>query len=90
LILKARDDNAQYIDVPKPQIIDQLQGVRIVGDAEIGPNLLPFNISRIDAKEYIRLVFECLEEPHLHVGIVSGQHAGRVEIEEELAPELKV
>ncbi len=38
----------------------------------------------------VHLVLEVLKEPELDVGVVAGQHAGRVVVEEELPAELEV
>jgi hypothetical protein len=58
--------------------------------SEIRPDLLSLDIPREDAEQQIHLVFQVLKEPELDVGVVAGQHAGRVVVEEELPAELEV
>ena len=72
------------------QVVDQLQGVDVVGDAEVGPDLLPLDVAGVDAEQDVGLVLELLEQPHLDVGVEAGQDAGGVIVEEQLAAELQV
>ena len=73
-----------------PQVVDELHGVGVVGDAEVGPHLLALDVAGVDAEQDVGLVLELLEEPHLDVGIEAGQDPGGVVVEEELAAELEV
>ena len=90
LVLEARDHHPEDADAPVAQVVDELEGVGIVGDAEIRADLLSLDVAREDAEQQIHLVLEVLKEPELDVGVVAGQHAGRVVIEEELPAELEV
>ena len=44
----------------------------------------------MDAEQDLRLVLELGQQPHLHIRIESGQHAGRVVVEQQLASEFQV
>ena len=90
LVVEPGDDDGPDLDAPLAQVVDELHGVDVVGDAEIGPHLLPLDVAGVDAEEDIGLVLELLEEPHLDVGIVAGQDPGGVIVEEELAAEFEV
>jgi len=79
-----------FTSTPGPQVIDELQRVRVVGDAEIGAYLLALDVPRVDAEDQVRLVLEKPKQPHLDVGIVPGKHAGRMKVVHQLAAELKV
>ena len=73
-----------------PEIVDQLEGVGVVGDAEIGADLLSFDVSRIDTEQDIGLVLELPDQAHLYIRIVTGKDAGGMIIIEQLAPEFEV
>ena len=90
LVLEPRDHHRQYVDAPVLEIVDQLQGVGVIGDAEIGPHLFPLDVAGINAEDDVGLVGELLEKAHFHVGIISGKHPRRVIIEHELAAEFQV
>ncbi len=90
LVLEARDHDPEDADAPVAQVVDELECVGIVGDAEVRADLLSLDVARKDAEQQVHLVLEVLKEPELDVGVVAGQHAGRVVIEEELPAELEV
>jgi hypothetical protein len=69
---------------------DELERVGVVGDAEIRPDLLAFDVPGIDAKEDVRLVFKLSDKPHLDVGVIPRQNPRGVVIVEELPAELEV
>ncbi len=90
LLFEARDHDTQNIDTPVPEVVDELERVGVVGDAEIRPDLLAFDVPGIDTKEHVRLVFKLLDKPHLDVGIIPRQDSRSVVIAEELPAELEV
>ena len=90
LLVEPRDHNPQNIDPPCPEVIDQFQGIGVIGDAEIGPDLLSFDIPRIDTQKNVCLVFELPDETHLDVGVIPWQKTCGVVIIEELPSELEV
>jgi len=90
LVLEAGDHDPQDADAPVAQVVDELQGVGVVGDPEIGPDLLALDVSREDAQQQVHLVLEVLQQPELDVGVVAGQDPGGVVVVQELPPELEV
>jgi len=83
---KRRDHDAQDADAPVAQVVDQLQGVGVVGDAEIGADLLSLDVAREDAEQQVHLVLEVLKEPQLDVGVIARKHACRVVVERSFPP----
>ena len=90
LLLEARDDDAAHGEAERPQVVDELQRVVGVGDAEVGAHLLALDVARIEAEDDLGLVLQRLEKAELHVRVVAGQAARRVEVVDELAAELEV
>ncbi len=90
LIVEAGDDDADDVDVPAPEIVNQLEGVGVVGYAEIGADLFSLDVSRIDAQEDIGLVLELADQAHLDIGVVTGKDAGGMIIVEQLPAEFEV
>ena len=74
LARKTGDDHRAQRDAPGGQIVDQLQGVGIIGDAEVGADLFPFDVTGEDAQQDVGLVLELLQQPHLHVGVETREH----------------
>ena len=85
-----RRRHGQVTDAPLPEIIDQLQGVGIVSDSEIGSDLLPFDVSRIDTEQNVGLVFQLSDQSHFYVRIVTGQDTSRMIIIKQFAPKFEV
>ena len=83
LAFEAGDDDAADIDPPIGQVIDQLEGIHIIGDSEIRPDFFAFDIAGKNAKKDIGLVLELLQETHLHIWVEAGQNPGRVIIEQD-------
>ncbi len=75
LVVEAGDDHGPDVDAPLAEVVDQLQRVGVVGDAEIRPDLLALDVAGVDAEDDVGLVLELLQQPHLDVGIVA--RAGR-------------
>src|SRR4030042_3832975 len=90
LLFKAGDHDARHLHVPFGQVVDELESVDIVGDAEIPPELPLLDISGVDTEQDVRPVPELLEKPHFDVGIIPGEDAGGVVIVGELAAEMGV
>jgi hypothetical protein len=89
LAVVAGDDDGGDGDVAVVEIVDELHGVGVVGDAEIGAHFAAFDVAGVDAQDDFGLVLELMEQAHLDVGVVAGQDAGGVEVEEELAAEFQ-
>ena len=90
LVGEAGDDHGAQGDAPGGQVVDQLQGVGVVGDAEVGAHFFALDVAGIDAEDDVGLVLQLLQQAHLDVGVEAGQDAGGVVVVEQLAAELQV
>gem|GEM_PF-3800469 len=90
LVVEAGDDDAADGQAVFGEVVDKLQGVDVVGDAEIRPDLFPLDVAGIDAQEDVRPVTELLEQAHLDIGIEPGQNPGGVHVKENLAAEFQI
>ena len=90
LPVEARDDHGPNGDVPPAQVVDHLQRVGVVGDAEVPPDSPPLDVPRVDAQDDVGLVRQVGQEAHLHVRVIAGQHPRGVVVEDQLAAELQV
>jgi hypothetical protein len=90
LVVKPGDHDAPQLDPPLAQVVDQLHRVGVVRDAEVGPHLFPFDGPGMDAQQDLGLVLELCQQTHLDVGVVAGQHASGVIVEQEFPAELQV
>ncbi|MPM84185.1 hypothetical protein SDC9_131256 [bioreactor metagenome] len=68
------NNNGSYIDAIPFQVVDALQYVHIIGDAEIGPDFASFDISGIHAHNNLYLVFQFLQKTHFNVRSEAGQN----------------
>ena len=50
LILKTGNHHSQHIDSPPSYIVDEFEGIGIIGNAEISPDFFPFNIAGINTE----------------------------------------
>ena len=90
LLLVARDDDAANGQPESAQVVDQLQRVIRIGDAEVRPHLLALDVAREQAEDDLGLVLQGLQQAKLHVRIVARQATRRMEVVDQLAAELKV
>jgi len=90
LVLEPGDHDPQDADAPVAQFVDELQGVGVVGDAEVRADLLALDVTGEDAQQQVHLVPEVLQQPELDAGVVAGQDPGGVVVVQELPAELEV
>ena len=90
LILVAGDDDGPHLEPAVPHVVDELEGVGIVGDAEVSSDLSPVDVTSVDAEDDLGLTGKLLQEAHLDVGVKTRQHSRRVIVEHQLAAELEV
>ena len=90
LPFEAGDHNGPHVETVLAQVVDQLEGVGVVGDPEIRPYLAAVDISGIDAENDLGLVGELLQEAHLHIGVEPRQDTRGVVVVQQLAAELQV
>ena len=86
----ARNHHAAEEKAEALEVVDELERVVRVGDAEVGAHLLVLDVARVDAEDDLGLVLEGLEEAELHVGVVAREAARGVEVVHELPAELEV
>jgi hypothetical protein len=90
LPVKTSDHDPPQRNTPFAEIVDQLHGIDVVGDAEVGPHLPALDGPGVDAQNNFGLFLELGQEPHLDVGIVARQDSGGMVIEQQLAAELQI
>ncbi len=86
----ARDHHRAHEEPPPAEVVDELEGVRVVGQPEVRADLAALDVAGVDADDDLRLVAELLEQVHLDVGVEARQHARRVLVEEQLPAELEI
>ena len=86
----AGDDHAAHQQPHAPEGVDETENVYIIGDAQVAPDLVFFNIRGVDGDDDLRRVLKLGEHPDLAVGCEAGQHPGRMVVVEELAAEFKI
>jgi hypothetical protein len=50
------------------------------------PDFFSFNITGINTEDNINFIFQFLQQPHLYIGIKTGEHPGGMIIMQELSP----
>ena len=85
-----RDDDAADIESDGTERVDQAHDVQIVGDAEIAPALVHFNVGCVDGNDDLRLLLELQQHLHLAVRLEAGQDARGVIIVKKLAAEFQI
>ena len=61
LIVEHRHYNAAYIQAAGTENVYETQHVGMIGNAEIAPVLIVFNVHRADDDQYFRFVFQLAE-----------------------------
>ncbi len=84
------DDHASNIQAVLGQVVDELHGIDVIGDPEVGPDFLPLDIAGENAEKDVGPVPELLEQAHLDVRIESRQNPRGVHVEENFSAELKI
>ena len=84
------DDDTADDNPPVFEIIDEFHRICVIGDPEIGPDFLPFDISGIDTENDICMILQLIQQLHLHIGIESGKDATGMIIEKQFTTEFQV
>ena len=90
LTLILGDDHTAHIQSDGPEGIDQTQHFQIVGDAQVPPDLVLFQVTGIDGDDDLCLIPELEKHLHLAVGGKTGQYPGSMEIVKQLAAEFQI
>ncbi|OPZ12591.1 MAG: hypothetical protein BWZ06_01484 [Bacteroidetes bacterium ADurb.BinA261] len=69
------DDYRRYINAVPLEIVDALEYIHIVGNAEIGADFVAFDVAGINAHDDIHFVLQALQQLHLDIGRKPGKHA---------------
>jgi len=86
----AAENQGRCGDAPVAQVVDGAHGSEVIGHAEVAADAPALEVPAVDAEDDLDLVLEPLQQAHLDVGIVAGEHSGGVEVEGELAAELQI
>ena len=90
LFVELRKHDAADIKPLVAEDVDQSEHVLVVGDPEVGAQLVGGDVVAVDDDDDLRLVFELLQHDDLVVGRKAGQHARGVKVVEQLAAEFEV
>ena len=66
------------------------EDVEIIGDAEVVPDFIFFNVSSVDGNDDFRLIGKLHQHPELAVRGKARKHPGCMEIVKELSAELQI
>ncbi len=75
LVFIAGYDNLVAEEAVSGKVVYHFEDIAVVGDAEVRAHLASLDVSRIDADDYIDLVLQAFEDPHLHAGFEARQYA---------------
>ena len=70
--------------------VGQAQDVLVVGDAQVAAGAALLDVAGVDGDDDLHVIRQALEHAELGVRLEPGQHAARVVVVEQLAPELQV
>ena len=84
------DDHAAHIQPPFPESVDEPEGVHVIGDAKVAPDLVLFNGRGRNHDHDFRLFPELHQHVDLAVRLESGQNTGGMVVVKELPAELQI
>ena len=58
--------------------IDKPDHIPVIGDAQVAPDLILFNVGRVDGDDQFHLVLHVQQHPQFTVGLEAGQYTGCV------------
>ena len=90
LVVVSSEDNAADVEADLCENIEQSDNVHVVCDPQISPDLVLFDVVRVDNDNDLSIVLELKEHLQLTVRLKSRQYTGSVIVVEELSAELKV
>ena len=85
-----RDNDRADVQTDAAEGVDEAEHIHIIGDAEVGADLVLLNVACRDNDDDFCVVLHLAQHANLAVGREAGQHAARVVVVEQLAAELKV
>ena len=90
LPLIAGEHHTAYVQADGAEFIHQPQNIQIIGDAQVAPQLIFFNIASIDDNDHFHLMPQLEQHPQLAIGLEAGQHAGGMIIVKQLTAEFQI
>ena len=84
------DDHAAHMQPLPPEGVDEPQHILVVGDAQVSPDLVLFNVGGVDGHHDLRAVPQLQQHPDFAVRSEAGQHPGGVVVVEQLAAEFQI
>ena len=82
--------HAAHIQVHPAKHVDEPQYILLVGDAQVAPDLVLFDISGADGDHDLHILFQLLEHPDLAVRLEAGQNPGGMVVVKELSAKFQV
>ena len=86
----AGQHHAAYIQSHVPEDVNEPEDILVVGDAQIPPDFVFFNVPGIDGNDDFHVVLQLLKHPDLAVRRKARQHPGSVIIVKQLAAEFQI
>ena len=68
--------HAGHIQAKVPEYIDEPDHIPVIGDAQIPPDLVLFNIVGVDGNDHLHLILQLQQHPQLAVRLKARQHPG--------------
>ena len=85
-----RDANGADQQATALKLVAQSQHIVVIGDAQVGTNLVLLNIARADSNNNLSVIAQLHQHFQLAVRLEAGQYAAGVEIVEQLAAKFKI
>ena len=82
--------HAAHIQAHLPEGVNQAQNVCVIGNAQVAPDLVLFNIRSVDGDDHFCVIGKLLQHPDLAVRLKAGKHPGCVVIVKKLAAKFQI
>ena len=90
LVVISGDDYRCDINIPVVEVINEFHGVGIVGNSEVRPHFLSFNITGINTEDHFGFVLELVKKSHFDIGVVAWENAGSVVVKKEFPSKFEI
>ena len=90
LTVEPGQHHAGHIQTKIPEDANQANHIQIIGDAQVTPDFIFFNVIGVDGNDHLHMVFQLQQHPQLAVRLEAGQHPGGVIIVVQLAAKLQI
>ena len=87
---KPGQDDRGHVEAVGTVGVDEAQSIHIVGDAEVSPLFVLFDVAGVDDHDDFRVVLQLGEHPQLTVRLEAGQYAHGMVIVKDLPAELEI